>query len=63
VVNTADSECFFKETIDTFGGVNLGVNCAGIMLLSPISGGDLQLFDKVIATNLRGTFLVFRQAV
>jgi 3-oxoacyl-[acyl-carrier protein] reductase len=58
----ADVECLFEETIDTFGGVNVVVNCAGSMLLSPITRGDLKLFDKVIATNLRGTFLVGRQA-
>lgn len=38
------------------------VNCAGIMPLSTIAGGDLELIDKVIATNLRGTFVVLGQA-
>jgi 3-oxoacyl-[acyl-carrier protein] reductase len=32
------------------------------MPLSSIAGGDLELFDKVIATNLRGTFDVLGQA-
>jgi 3-oxoacyl-[acyl-carrier protein] reductase len=32
------------------------------MSLSPIAKGDVETFDKVIATNLRGTFLVFSQA-
>jgi 3-oxoacyl-[acyl-carrier protein] reductase len=32
------------------------------MPLSPIAAGDLEVFDKVIATNLRGTFLVLSQA-
>jgi 3-oxoacyl-[acyl-carrier protein] reductase len=62
VANAADVERLFKETIDTFGGVNMVVNCAGIMPLSLIAEADLELFDKVIATNLRGTFLVLRQA-
>lgn len=62
VANAAGVECLFKETIDTFGGVNVVVNCAGIMPLSSIAGGDLELFDKVIATNLRGTFVVLGQA-
>jgi 3-oxoacyl-[acyl-carrier protein] reductase len=48
--------------VDTFGRINVVVNCAGIMPLSPIAGGDLELFDKVIATNLRGTFVVLGQA-
>ena len=62
VANTADVERLFKETIETFGGVNVVVNCAGIMPLSPIAGGDLDLFDKVIATNLRGTYVMLGQA-
>src|SRR5215210_3003903 len=63
VANAADVEHLFKVAADTFGGgINVVVNCAGIMPLSPIAGGDLELFDKVIATNLRGTFVVLGQA-
>jgi 3-oxoacyl-[acyl-carrier protein] reductase len=62
VADAADVGRLFKEAVDTFGGINVVVNCAGIMPLSPISGGDLDLFDKVIATNLRGTFVVLGQA-
>jgi len=62
VANAADVERLFKETMDTFARINVVVNCAGIMPLSPIAGGDLELFDKVMATNLRGTFLVLGQA-
>jgi 3-oxoacyl-[acyl-carrier protein] reductase len=50
VANAVDVERLFKEAVDTFGGVNVVVNCAGIMPLSPI------------ATNLRGTFVVLGQA-
>ena len=62
VANAADVERLFKEAVDTFGGINVIVNCAGIMPLSPIAGGDVELFDRVIATNLRGTFVVLGQA-
>jgi 3-oxoacyl-[acyl-carrier protein] reductase len=62
VANAADVDRLFKEALDTFDGINVVVNCAGIMPLSPIAGGDLELFDKVIATNLRGTFVVLGQA-
>jgi 3-oxoacyl-[acyl-carrier protein] reductase len=62
VARGADVESLFKEAMDTFGGINVVVNCAGIMPLSPIAGGDLELFDKVVSTNLRGTFVVLRQA-
>jgi 3-oxoacyl-[acyl-carrier protein] reductase len=62
VANEADVEHLFKEAVDTFGGINVVVNCAGIMPLSPIAKGDSELFDKVIATNLRGTYVIMGQA-
>jgi 3-oxoacyl-[acyl-carrier protein] reductase len=52
----------FKEAVDTFGETNAVVNCTGIMPLSSIAEGDLELFDKVIATNLRGSFVVLGRA-
>jgi 3-oxoacyl-[acyl-carrier protein] reductase len=58
----ADVERLFKESIDAFGRPNVVVHCAGIMPLFLIASGDVTAFDKVIATNLRGTFLVFAQA-
>jgi 3-oxoacyl-[acyl-carrier protein] reductase len=62
VASAPDVERLFKTAVDTFGAVDVVVNCAGIMPLRPIAGGDGELFDKVIATNLRGTFLVLAQA-
>jgi len=62
VANAADVERLFTEATDTFGGINVVVNCAGIMPISTIAEGDLELFDKVISTNLRGTFLVLGRA-
>ena len=62
VAHVSDVDSLFKKTIDVFGGINVVVNCAGIMPLSPISEGNLELFDKVIATNLRGTFVVLGKA-
>jgi 3-oxoacyl-[acyl-carrier protein] reductase len=62
VANAADVDRLFKEAMDRFGGINVVVNSAGIMPLSPIAEGDSDLFDKVIATNPRGTFLVLGRA-
>ncbi|WP_263368568.1 SDR family oxidoreductase [Edaphobacter bradus] len=55
-------EQLFKKTIESFGRVDVVVNNAGIMPLSQITKGDVDTFDKVIAINLRGTFLVLAQA-
>ena len=62
IANAEDVERLFKESKEAFGGPDVVVHCSGIMPLLPISGGDVETFDKVIATNLRGTFLVFAQA-
>ena len=62
VGNPADVEQLFAETLKKSGSVDVVVNNSGIMPLSPIGKGDVETFDKVIATNLRGTFLVFAQA-
>lgn len=52
----------FEQTIETFGSVDVVVNNAGIMPLSTIANCDVETFDRVIAVNLRGTFLVLAQA-
>jgi 3-oxoacyl-[acyl-carrier protein] reductase len=62
VANAADVERLFKNAVDTFGAIDVVVNCAGIMPLARIADGDLEVFDKVIATNLRGAFIVLVQA-
>ena len=62
VGNKEDVDRLFQETLKAFGQVDVVVNNAGIMPLSLIAKEDAETFDKVIATNLRGTFLVFAQA-
>ena len=62
VANATDVERLFKKTLDTFNRIDVVVNSAGIMPLGRIADGDMEVFDKVIATNLRGAFLVLRQA-
>jgi 3-oxoacyl-[acyl-carrier protein] reductase len=62
VANAAEVERLFKETLESFGTIDVVVNCAGIMPLSPIAKGDVEVFDRVISTNLRGAFLVLAQA-
>jgi 3-oxoacyl-[acyl-carrier protein] reductase len=62
VASAPDAERLFKTAVDMFGAVDVVVNCAGIMPLRPIAGSDTEIFDRVIATNLRGTFLILAQA-
>ncbi len=52
----------FQQTRAAFGEVTAVVNSAGIMPLAPIGKGDIASFDKVIATNLRGSYLIMSEA-
>jgi len=58
----ADVERMFAATLEAFGRVDVVVNSAGIMPMGRITMDSLPDFDRTIATNLRGTFLVFARA-
>jgi 3-oxoacyl-[acyl-carrier protein] reductase len=62
VDNEDEVTYLFERTKAILGEIDVVVHNAGIMPLSPIIKNDVELFDKVIATNLRGTFLVFAKA-
>ena len=62
VANQTDVERLFEEPMKRFGSIDVVVHNSGIMPLSPIGKSDVELFDKVISTNLRGAFLVLAQA-
>ncbi len=53
----------FADAEAQFGGVDVVVNTAGIMLLSPLAELDLDDFDRMHRINVRGAFLVSREAV
>jgi 3-oxoacyl-[acyl-carrier protein] reductase len=52
----------FDRVEEHFGGVDVVVNTAGIMELSPLVDLDLDQFDRMQRTNVRGTFVVSQQA-
>ncbi|MDQ3946897.1 MAG: SDR family oxidoreductase [Actinomycetota bacterium] len=58
---TAMAEAF--DTVEReFGGVDVVVHAAGIMLLSPLAELDLADLDRMHRVNIRGTFVVNQQA-
>lgn len=52
----------FDRAEREFGGVDVVVNCAGRLALSPIADLDLAVLDAVHRTNIRGAFVVAQQA-
>ena len=52
------------ETVVTrFGGLDVLVNNAGILIEKPLLETSVEEFDRLIGVNLRGTFLVGREAL
>ncbi|MFP3546339.1 SDR family oxidoreductase [Rhizobium sp. SIMBA_035] len=52
----------FDAAEAAFGGVDVLVNNAGIMMLSTLAEADDENFDRQIAVNLKGTFNTLREA-
>lgn len=53
----ADVNDMIKQTIDTFGRVDILVNTAGIMKWNPIQRVKEDEWDEIIAVNLKSAFL------
>jgi 3-oxoacyl-[acyl-carrier protein] reductase len=63
--DVADPEAMaalFRHATDTFGGVDVIAHTAGIMPLAPIAEMDLETFDRIQRTNVRGTFIISQLA-
>lgn len=55
----------FRKVVETKGRLDIMVNCAGIVGETNVKIGDYttDVFDKVIAINLRGAFLLTKYAI
>ena len=57
-----DVHRLFDSLKETYGRVDILVNCAGIVAVRPFVEMDVTTWDTVIGVNLRGTFLCCREA-
>jgi 3-oxoacyl-[acyl-carrier protein] reductase len=62
VADEAAVQAIFDAVESAFGGIDVVVNTAGIMLLSPLAELELDDFDRMHRANVRGTFVVSQQA-
>jgi 3-oxoacyl-[acyl-carrier protein] reductase len=62
VADEAAMSAVFDQVEAAFGGIDVVVHTAGVMLLAPIAELDLDVFDRVHRTNVRGTVVVAQQA-
>jgi len=61
VSDPAAVKTLFDATEQAFGGIDVLVNNAGVMHLTPIAEAEDEAFDKTIAVNLKGTFNGLRE--
>jgi 3-oxoacyl-[acyl-carrier protein] reductase len=60
----SDVKAAFERTSAELGDVDIAVACAGILGdYQPIDQTSVEHFDRVMAVNVRGSFLVIREAV
>jgi NAD(P)-dependent dehydrogenase (short-subunit alcohol dehydrogenase family) len=57
VTKEADVAAMIAATTERFGALDIAVNAAGIGNLAPIDQHPVELWDQVMAVNLRGTML------
>ena len=62
VSSEADVQRLFQKTLDTYGHVDILINCAAIVAVRPFLEMDVATWDSVLNINLRGTFLCCRAA-
>lgn len=62
VAEEAAVAALFDAAERHFGGVDVVVNAAGVMVLAPVADIDLVALDRMHRTNVRGTFVVGQQA-
>ncbi|GAB7037190.1 MULTISPECIES: SDR family oxidoreductase [Catenuloplanes] len=62
VAEEGDVAAMFDTAVAAYGGVDVVVNSAGRTALAPIAELELDVLDAVHRTNIRGSFVVAREA-
>ena len=62
VSNEEEVKCGIKKTVDTFGKIDVVVNCAGIVFDRDMYDATIDEFKNTINVNVIGAFIVSREA-
>ncbi|MGV9253917.1 SDR family NAD(P)-dependent oxidoreductase [Streptomyces sp. NPDC003697] len=62
ITDEASVESMVEATVETFGRIDILVNNSGIVATTPLLDQPADEWDRVLATNLRGTYLATRAA-
>lgn len=62
VTSSKEAERAINQTVEHFGKIDIVVNSAGIVILQPAEQLTEEAWDKTLAVNLKGVFLISQQA-
>jgi 3-oxoacyl-[acyl-carrier protein] reductase len=62
VADETEVAALFDRAEELYGGIDVVVHAAGLMILAPLVDFDLDALDRMHRTNIRGTFVVDQQA-
>lgn len=62
ITSAGAAEALVQRSLEVMGGLDCVIHCAGVGLIKPAAETTDAEFTKVVNTNLRGTFLVAREA-
>jgi NAD(P)-dependent dehydrogenase (short-subunit alcohol dehydrogenase family) len=60
-VNHEDVKRVVKDTVNTFGGIDILITAAGINKVAPIVDQPAEEWEKIIGVNVRGTYLFCKE--
>lgn len=63
VASAADMEALVAFTVETYGGVDILVCSAGIQRYGTVVETDEEVWDRVLAVNLKGAYLASKYAI
>jgi NAD(P)-dependent dehydrogenase (short-subunit alcohol dehydrogenase family) len=63
VTSSADMKGFVGFAVDTYGGMDVLVNSAGVQRYGNIVQTEEEMWDEVLAVNLKGIYLASKHAI